>query len=152
MIRIEDLSDREWSAGLGCHLLDRFVVWSPQDAVFGDDGGDVFCRGDIEGRVLDGGAGGRHLATIGVSDFGGAALLDGNEIAVRGGKVDRGKRRSDVEGDAVFLGEDRYGIGANLVGSIPIGSDAVSAHDDRLNAALAHESAGHVVAENSSRD
>lgn len=89
-IRIEGLSDSEWGCGLGCHLLDRFVVRRAQDAMFGDDGCDVLCRGDVESGVLDGSAGGRHLAAIGVSDFGGATLLNGNEIAVRGSEIDGG--------------------------------------------------------------
>ena len=48
-------------------------------------------------------------------------------------------RRGDEEGHAVLLGQDRDGVGADLVGDVAIGGDAVGAHDDAADAAGLHE-------------
>jgi len=120
--------------------------------VFGDDGGDVFGGRDVEGGVLDGGAVGGHLLAVGVGDFGGGALLDGDLVAVGGGEVDGGERGGYVEGDAVLFGQDCDSVSADLVGGVAVGGDAVGSDDDGLDAALAHEGAGHVVAEDGGGD
>ena len=52
----------------------------------------------------------------------------------------------------MFFGEDGDGVGADLVGGVAVGGDAVGADDDGLDAALAHEGAGHVVAEDGGGD
>ncbi len=82
---------------------------------------------------------GGHLLAVGVGDFGGGALLDGDVVAVGGGEVDGGEGGGYVEGDAVLFGEDGDGVGADLVGGVAVGGDAVGADDDGLDAALAHE-------------
>ena len=87
-----------------------------------------------------------------MGDFAGIALLDGDEVAVGGGGVDGVERGGDVEGDAVLLGEDGDAVGADLVGGVAVGGDAVGADDDGLDAALAHEGSGHVVAEDGGGD
>ena len=69
-----------------------------------------------------------------------------------GGEVEGGPGGGDVEGDAVFFGEDGDAVGADLVGDVAVGGDAVGADDDGLDAALAHEVGGHVVAEDGGGD
>ena len=77
---------------------------------------------------------GCHLLAVGVRDLGGGALLDGDLVAVRGGDVDGRERSGDVERDAVLLGEDGDGVGADLVGGVAVGGDAVGSDDDGLDA------------------
>ena len=50
------------------------------------------------------------------------------------------------------LREDGDAVGADLVGDVAVGGDAVGADDDGLDAALAHERGGHVVAEDGGGD
>ena len=76
----------------------------------------------------------------------------GMSVAGGGGEVDGGPGGGDVEGDAVLAGEDGDGVGADLVGGVAVGGDAVRADDDGLDAALAHEVGGHVVAEDGGGD
>ena len=58
------------------------------------------------------------------------------------GQVNGAGGRGDVERDAVFFGEDGQGVGANLVGSVAVGGNAVGAGDDAGNLALPHQDAG----------
>ena len=81
------------------------------------------------------------------------ALLDGDQRRRwRCCDVDGGPGGGDVEGDAVLSGEDGDAVGADLVGGVAVGGDAVGADDDGLDAALAHEVGGHVVAEDGGGD
>src|SRR3982074_2876241 len=68
----------------------------------------------------------------------------------RGGEG--GPGGGDVEGDVVFFCEDGDAVGADLVGDVAVGGDAVCADDDGLDAALQHERGGHVVAEDGGGD
>ena len=52
----------------------------------------------------------------------------------------------------MLLGEDRDGVGADLVGGIAVGGDAVGADNHGGDAALAHEVAAHVVADEGGGD
>ena len=118
------------------HGADGFGEGGAEDAALGDDGGDVLRRGDVEGGVLDADAVGGDLHAVDVGDFAGGALFDGDVVAGGGGEVDGVEGRGDVEGDAVLLGEDGDGVGADLVGGVAVGGDAVGADDDGLDAAL----------------
>ncbi len=71
-------------------------------------------------------------------------------VAVCRSRVDQGG--GDVKGDAVLLCEDGDAVGADLVGDVTVGGDAVGSDDDGLNAALVHEGGGHVVAEDGGGD
>src|SRR6185437_17147155 len=62
-------------------------------------------------------------------------------------EVDGGPRGGDVERDAVLAGEDSDVVGADFVGHVAIGRDAVGSDDDGLNFSFAHETGGHVVAD-----
>ncbi len=76
----------------------------------------------------------------------------GMRCAVGGVGVDGVEGSGDVEGDAVLFGEDGDGVGADLVGGVAVGGDAVCADDDGGDAALRHEVAGHVVADEGGGD
>src|SRR6266702_3237976 len=146
---------RDWVSGCGqlgfvgsllCHVLNGLFVGGAEDAAFGDDGGDVLCGGDVDGGVFDAYAVWGHLLAVGVGDFGRGALFDGDEVAVRGGEVEGRPGGGDVVGNGVLLCEDGHAVGADLVGDVAVGGDAVGADDDGLDAALAHERGGQVVA------
>ena len=51
-------------------------------------------------------------------------------------EVEGGPGGGDVEGDVVLFGEDGDAVGADLVGDVSVGGDAVGADDDGLDAAL----------------
>ena len=87
-----------------------------------------------------------------MGDLAGVALLDRDEVSGGGLKVEGGPGGGDVEGDVVLFGEDGYAVGADLVGDVSVSGDAVCADDDGLDAALAHEGGGHVVAEDGGGD
>jgi hypothetical protein len=76
-----------------------------------------------------------------------AALLDGDGVAGRRSQVDGRPRRSAVKRNAVLLGQDGHVVGADLVGEVAVGGDAVRAHDNGLDLAGAHQAGGHVVAD-----
>ena len=66
----------------------------------------------------------------------GLPLLDGDAGAVGDGEVDGGLGTGHVEGHPVVLGEHGDLVGADLVGRVPVGHDAVSAHHHRGDALL----------------
>ncbi len=74
------------------HPRQRFRVGSPQDTAFGDDSGDVLCRSDVKGGILNGDVVWGHLAAAVVGDFLGSALFDGNlsPVGVLRSMVDQG--------------------------------------------------------------
>ncbi len=133
-------------------LSQGLFVGGVEDSAFGDDGGYVFGRGYVEGWVFDADSVRGELFSGVVGDLDGGALLDGDVVSVGGGEVDGGPGGGDVEGDAVFFGEDGDVVGADLVGDVSVGGDAVCADDDGLDLALAHEAGGHVVAEHGGGD
>ena len=87
-----------------------------------------------------------------MGDFAGVALLDWDGVAIGRVDVDGGPGGGDVEGDGVLAGEDGEAVGADLVGGVAVGGDAVCADDDGVDAALLHEVGGHVVAEDGGGD
>jgi len=52
----------------------------------------------------------------------------------------------------VLLCEDRKRVGADLVGRVPVGGDAVGPDDDEVDLALGHEEARHAVRDERCRD
>ena len=136
-------SGRQGGEGLG--------VGRTGDAAFGEDGGDVARGSDVEGRMGGGNVGGDAHA-VEMSDFGSGALFDGNVVAVGDGKIERGDRRGDVEGHVVFFGEHGDLVGADFVGGVAVGGDAVCAGDDGANFAGFEEVADHVVGDECERD
>ena len=74
-------------------------------------------------------------------------LLDGNVFAGHRGQVDGGPRRGHVERNAVLTRQDRHTVGADFVGGVAIGCNAVRAHDHSLNTPRLHQAGGHVVAD-----
>ena len=86
----------------------------------------------------------RHLARI--------ALLDRNVLAIGRGQIDRRQRRGDVERQSMRIGQERDGVGADLVGDIAVGGDAVGADDDHVDVAAAHQRTGHAFGDDRGRD
>ena len=60
------------------HGGDAVTVGGLQEPTLGDDGGDVLCRGDVEGWVFNADTVRCHLLAIAVGDFARVTLLDGN--------------------------------------------------------------------------
>ena len=71
-------------------------------------------------------------------------------VGVAVSMVDHG--RGTVERDAVLFGQDGDVVGADLVGKVAVGGDAVRAYDDGLDAAGTHQAGGHVVADDGGGD
>ncbi len=113
-------------------------------AAFGEDGGYVAGGSDVEGGVCGGDVGGDSNA-LDVGDFVGGALLDRDVVAVGNGKIEGGNRRGDVEGHIVFFGEHGDLIGADFVGGVAVGGNAVSASDDGAHFSGLQEVAHHIV-------
>ena len=74
-----------------------------------------------------------------VGDFGGRTLFDADVGAGGGGEVYGGGGGADVEGDAVVFGEDGDAGGADLVGNVAVGGDAVAADEYGMNPAVLHD-------------
>src|SRR4029077_1150039 len=111
----------------------------------GDDRRDQVGRRDVEGEVE---RVGRVGGDAGAEDFGDLDLLaplDQDGGAGGRGAVDRRERRGDVEGDLVVVGQDGDGVGADLVGGVAVGRDAVGADHDAVDEALGHQGAGAAV-------
>ena len=80
---------------------ERFGVGRAGHAAFGEDGGDVFAGGDVEGGVrgLDVGS---DADSLNLRDFGGRALFDRDVVAVGNRQIKSGNGRGDVERNVVF--------------------------------------------------
>ena len=61
-------------------------------------------------------------------------------------------KRGDVERNAVVAGEHRHRVGADLVGGVAVGRDAVRAGHDQVHLAALHHEAGHHVGDQPVRD
>ena len=102
--------------------------------------------GDVKRGVIDIHSLGSHTFLIPhIGDFFRGALFDVDVGADGGVHVDGGGRGADVEGDAVVLGEDSDAGGADFVGDVAVGSDAVAADEDGVDPAVFHDSGCHVV-------
>ena len=82
-----------------------------------------------------------------VGDFLGRTLFDLDVAPGGGGEVDGGTGGTDVEGDAVVLGEDGDTGGADFVRCVSIGGNAVAADEDGVDPAVFHDGGCHVVAD-----
>ena len=60
-------------------------------------------------------------------------------------QIERRNGRGDIEGHAIFLGQHRQAVGADFVGDVAIGGDAVRAHHHASDAAGVQKMSGHVV-------
>src|SRR4029434_4124915 len=112
---------------------------------FGDDTANVTRRGDVKRRVSHLNIGRGNALGTDQPHFIPMALFDGNIRACWGGAVNSRERCSHIKRNMVLFGQHRQAVGTDLVGSIAIGSDAVSAYDDQVNLPGMHEIAGHVV-------
>ena len=74
-----------------------------------------------------------------VGDFGGRTLFDADVSAGGGVQIDGGGGGANVEGDAVVFGEDGDAGGADLVGNVAVGGDAVTADEYSMDPAVLHD-------------
>ena len=109
-------------------------------------------RRDVERRILHLHAFGRDAFARHVGDFAMRALLDGNLLASGCAQVHTRPRRRHIERDRVLFGQHGDRIGADLVGHVAIGGNAVRAHDHGVDLALLHDGAGHAVADHRGGD
>src|SRR5439155_4334478 len=94
-------------------------------AALGDEAGDQVGRGHVEGGVVDLHALGGGLAAQAVGDLARVALLDRDGVPARQIEVEGTARGGDVERDVVSAGQQRHPVGADLVGRVAVGRDAV---------------------------
>ncbi len=98
----------------------------------------VIC--DIKCGVVDADALRCHAFLVPhVGDFRGRTLFDADVGARRGVQIDGGGGSADVEGDAVVFGEDGDAGGADLVGNVAVGGDAVAADEYGMEPAVLHD-------------
>ena len=109
-------------------------------------------RRDVERRILHLHAFGRDAFARHVGDFAMRALLDGNLLASGCAQVHTRPWRRHIERDGVLFGQHGDRIGADLVGHVAIGGNAVGAHDHGANLALAHHCARHIVRDHGGGD
>src|SRR5688572_918747 len=124
-----------------------FDIGRPDDAVFGDDGGDIAVRRDVEGGVAGGSALGHHgfAFEVQAEHLVRVALFDGDQAALRQRQVHGGGGRDAIERHAVLLGQHRHAVGADLVGKVAVGDDAVGADQAQVDLAAVQEVAGGIV-------
>ena len=109
------------------------------DAVFGDDGGDEFGGGDVEGGVENRGVRGCDGDAFDSGDFPGFPLFDRDVFTTLSGKVNGAGGSDAVEGDGMGAGSQGQVEGANLVGDIAIGGDAVTTDGDQVDPFGSHD-------------
>ncbi len=128
-----------------------FGVGSAGYAAFGEDGGDVFVGSDVEGRMR-GVDVWRDADAFDLGYFVGGTLFDGDVIAAGDGKIESGDWRGDVEGHVVFFGEHGDLVGADFVGGIAVGRDAIGSGDDGADFPGFQKVPDHVVGDQGERN
>src|SRR6266850_7678511 len=126
-----------------------------EDADGSDDSGNQIRRGDVEAGVA---RGARRIGDTDVfvfafavcapraENFGLVTLFDGNAAPGFQVPINSRKRDGHVEGHSVAFGQDRFGVGANLVGDFaraPQG--AIAADDYQVDFAPLEEVSGGIV-------
>lgn len=128
------------------------VRFGDENSLLGNDAaGDKLSRGDVEDGIPNAEVGPLSNASLlgghVVSDLSRLALLNLDLIAARRVRVESRRGGSNVERNTVVLGGDGEVVGTNLVGSVTILADAVSADDHGVHLAAAHEARGGGVAD-----
>ena len=126
---------RDLSRRRDCNRLrqpaQRIRVRRACHAALADDGGDQARGRDVECRIRGG-----HIRSDAhsaqVRHFFGGTLFDGNLFSGRNREIERGNRRGDIERHAMLVRQDGNLVGADFVGRVAVGGDAVRAHDDRV--------------------
>src|SRR5579884_1261291 len=133
----------------GCSLSAKpaqsFVIWLADDAGLGNDGRDQRRRRDVEGWMAGGHAFRRHTGFLKLQHLTWITLLDWNLTAMPEGAVEGGSRGGNVERNPVCTGQDRQGVGADLVGDVAVRNDAVGADDHGVDLTSLHHESGHAV-------
>ena len=115
------------------------------DADFGDDCGDEFVRRYIERRIENGDTFRNDARTADMRHFCRRALLDRDVRAVRYREIQRGQRRSDIEGNVMLPRKHGDGVGSDLVGHVTVGRNAIRTDNHSVHKTLPHEGSGHIV-------
>ncbi len=123
-----------------------------EDARFGHDRRHVAGRGDVEGGVGRGHPFRGHPQAPHVGHLLRVALLDGDRRPAGRPGIDRAAGGGDVEGDPVRRRQDGQAVGADLVGHVPVGRDAVCSHDHLLHRPPGHKVGGHAVRDQGAGD
>lgn len=122
-----------------------FFSLCPYPPLCHDRGNQLVIR-DVKRGVIDIHSLGSHTFLIPhVGDFFRGALFDVDIGASGGVHVDCGGGGADVERDAVVFGKDGDAGGADFVGDIAVGGDAVTADEYGVDPAVFHDGGCHVV-------
>ncbi len=108
-------------------------------------------RRHVERGIPHGCSGRRELRRTEMRHLAGVPLLDGNVRAGRRREIDGRQGRRRVERHAVRVGHHRHRVGADLVGEVAVGGDAIGADDDEIHVAALHERAGHALGDHGRR-
>src|SRR5580704_7281414 len=127
-----------------------FCVRRAGDTSFCKNGGDVSGGRDVEGRVRGVNIRG-DAYPLHVGHFGSSSLFDGDVVAIGDREIEGGNRGGDVKRNVVFFGEYRDLIGADLVGGVAVGGDAIRTGDDRADRAGLQKVAHHIVGDERER-
>jgi len=109
--------------------LERIGVRGAGDAALGEDGGDVARGSDVEGGMRGVNVG-SDADTLKVSYFRCGTVFDGDGVACENREIESRNGRCDVKGNVVFFGQDRDLVGADFIGSVAVGGDAIRAGND----------------------
>ncbi len=114
-------------------------VRPPDIALLGHQHIDHFGRGYVEYRIECGRTRRRNHLVAAASQFLRPALFNLDGRAIGQIAVYSRRRRHDHQPHAVILGRHGQTVGADLVGGIPIGGDAIGTDDDPVHQPALHE-------------
>src|SRR5215467_2185932 len=129
----------------------RFGKWGASDAVFREDGSDVFVWRDVERRV-SGANIWRDSDSLDLRDFIGRAFFDRDVVARGNRKVEGGNGCGDIERDVMLFGKDSNLIRANFVGSVSISCNPICTRNDSAKLSGLQEVAHHIVCDERERN
>src|SRR5256885_17262230 len=110
-----------------------------QDALLAYERRDELGGGHVERRIAHAHAR-RGPAQVAVpGDLVRGAPLDGDAGSVGDAAIEGGERGGDIEREAVAPREHREAVGADLVGDVAVGGNAIGADDDYVHFAAAHQ-------------
>ena len=96
----------------------------------------------IKGRVQGGYADRSRGLPLKVGNFGGGPFLNGDFRPGGQGQVHGAGGGGHIKGQLIFPSQHGQGVGADFIGGIPIGGDAVGPGNDAADVAALHQQAG----------
>src|SRR5688572_29879860 len=135
------------------HLFfEAFGVRCSCNTLFGNDSGHEFVWRYVKCVIRDADAVGGELNITDVSDLPNIPFLYWNLFAGRTIEINRGKRSSNVERNAMLSRKHSDHIRTDLVRHIAVCCNAVRTNHNRLYLSLFHNVAGHIVGDKGDRD